>query len=88
MRNPNENTVTGQNRVIRKKGDLTGVGKGDWLRVNLMDEQYKKNYDKIFRKEKKVNSTSLSTSNGSYKLLQQQQLLSTPSGRLKVEYRR
>ena len=52
MRNPNENTVTGQNRVIRKKGDLTGVGKGDWLRVNLMDEQYKKNYDKIFRKEK------------------------------------
>ena len=51
MRNPNENTVTGQNRVIRKKGDLTGVGKGDWLRVNLMDEQYKKNYDKIFKKK-------------------------------------
>ena len=52
MRNPNENTVTGQNRIIRKKGDLTGVGKGDWLRVNLIDEQYKKNYDKIFSKEK------------------------------------
>ena len=48
MRNPNENTLTGQNRVIRKKGDLTGVGKGDWLRVDLMDEQYKKYYDQIF----------------------------------------
>jgi len=52
VRNPNENTVTGQNRVIRKKGDLNGQGKGDWLRVGLIDEQYKKNYDKIFRKEK------------------------------------
>ena len=52
MRNPNENTVTGQNRVIRKKSDLTGAGKGDWLRVDLIDEQYKKNYDKIFSKEK------------------------------------
>ena len=52
MRSPNENTVTGQNRVIRKKGDLNGSGKGDWLRVNLLDEQYKKNYDKIFSKEK------------------------------------
>ena len=38
-------------RVIRKKGDLTGAGKGDWLRVDLLDKQYKKNYDKIFRKE-------------------------------------
>jgi len=46
----NPNTVTGQNRVIRKKGDLTGAGKGDWLRVDLFDEQYKKNYDKIFGK--------------------------------------
>ena len=52
MSNPNENTVTGQPRVSRKKGDLTGAGKGDWLRVGLIDEQYKKNYDKIFRKEK------------------------------------
>ena len=52
MRNPNENTATGQNRVIRKKGDLTGVGKGDWLRIDLADEQYKKNYDRIFRKNK------------------------------------
>ena len=51
MRNPNENTVTGQNRVIRKKGDLTGAGKGDWFRVCLTDEQYKKNYDKIFKKK-------------------------------------
>ena len=38
-------------RVIRKKGDLTGAGKGDWYRVNLQDEQYKKNYDKIFGKK-------------------------------------
>ena len=37
-------------RVIRKKGDLTGSGKGDWLRGELCDEQYKKNYDKIFGK--------------------------------------
>ena len=51
MRSPNENTTTGQNRIIRKKGDLTGSGKGDWLRVGLIDEQYKKNYDKIFGKQ-------------------------------------
>jgi|TARA_Y100000401_G_scaffold44479_1_gene34000 hypothetical protein len=47
----NPNSVTGQNRVIRKKGDLTGCGKGDWLRIDLQDEQYKKNYDKIFGKK-------------------------------------
>ena len=47
----NPNTVTGQNRVIRKKGDLNGAGKGDWLRIDLNDEQYKKNYDKIFGKK-------------------------------------
>ena len=47
-----ENTKTGQNRVVRKKGDLSGVGKGDWLRIGLIDEQYKKNYDKIFQNEK------------------------------------
>ena len=47
-----ENTTTGQNRVIRKKGDLMGQGKGDWLRINLADEKYKRNYDKIFNKEK------------------------------------
>lgn len=46
----NPNTVTGQNRVIRKKGDLNGAGKGDWLRIDIFDEQYKKNYDKIFGK--------------------------------------
>ena len=46
-----ENSVTGQNRVVRKKGDLNGTGKGDWLRIGLIDEQYKKNYDKIFKKE-------------------------------------
>ena len=51
MRSPNENSVTGQNRVIRKKGDLTGAGIGDWLRVDLIDEQYKKNYDRIFKKK-------------------------------------
>jgi hypothetical protein len=50
MRSPSENTVTGQNRVIRKKGDLHGFGKGDWLRIDLADEQYKKNYDRIFKK--------------------------------------
>ena len=50
MRNPSENTLTGQNRIVRKKGDLNGSGKGDWLRIGLIDEQYKKNYDKIFKK--------------------------------------
>ena len=44
---PMINTVTGQNRVIRKKGDLTGCGKGDWMRVNNADPRYKKNYNKI-----------------------------------------
>ena len=43
----NINTKTGQRRVIRKKGDLSGAGKGDWLRVDLADDQYKKNYNKI-----------------------------------------
>ena len=50
MRSPVENTTTGQNRVVRKKGDLNGAGKGDWLRVNINDEKYKKNYDRIFGK--------------------------------------
>lgn len=49
-----KNTVTGQNRVIRKKSDLTGSGKGDWLRIDLTDELYKKNYDKIFKKSSKL----------------------------------
>ena len=44
------NTATGQRRVIRKKGDLTH-GKGDWIRGELCDEKYKKNYDKIFGKK-------------------------------------
>ena len=44
-------------RVIRKKGDLTGAGKGDWLRIDLCDEEYKKNYDKIFRNRKNVKNT-------------------------------
>ena len=47
---PSINTSTGQRRVIRKKGDFLGAGKGDWLRINLIDEQYKKNYDRIFKK--------------------------------------
>ena len=51
-RSPVENTVTGQNRVVRKKGDLNGAGKGDWLRINIFDEEYKKNFDRIFRKKK------------------------------------
>mgnify|MGYP003135285695 FL=1 len=45
-----ENTTTGQNRVVRKKGDLTGSGKGDWLRIDVTDEKYKENYNKIFKK--------------------------------------
>ena len=47
----NPNTVTGQNRIIRKKGDLMGAGKGDWLRVGVEDKQYKDNYDAIFGKK-------------------------------------
>ena len=49
---PSINTTTGQRRVIRKKGDLNRNGKGDWLRIGLIDDQYKENYDKIFRKKK------------------------------------
>ena len=37
-------------RVIRKKGDLTGAGKGDWLRIEINDKKYKENYEKIFGK--------------------------------------
>ena len=48
-RDPMINTVTGERRVIRKKSDLT-TGKGDWIRGDLCDEQYKKNYDRIFGK--------------------------------------
>ena len=48
-RDPHINTVTGEYRVVRKKGDLT-TGKGDWIRGDLLDEKYKKNYDKIFCK--------------------------------------
>ena len=48
---PHINTTTGQRRIIKKNGDLTGAGKGDWLRIGLTDKEYKKNYDKIFRKE-------------------------------------
>ena len=49
-RDPMVNTVTGERRIIRKKGDLTH-GKVDWIRGDLCDEQYKKNYDKIFGKK-------------------------------------
>ena len=48
---PSINTKTGQRRVIRKKGDLNGAGKGDWLRIDIFDEKYKKNYDRIFGKK-------------------------------------
>ena len=41
-RSGHENTVTGQNRVVRKKGDLTGSGKGDWLRIDVRVQKYKK----------------------------------------------
>ena len=37
-------------RVIRKKGDLSGASKGDWFRIDICDEKYKRNYDKIFGK--------------------------------------
>ena len=46
----------GKQVVVKKKGDLTGAGKGDWLRIDLTDEQYKKNYDRIFRKGKNEKS--------------------------------
>ena len=47
MRSSWEDTTTGKNRVVRKKGDLTGVGKGDWYRISPQDKKYIKNYDKI-----------------------------------------
>ena len=49
-RDPHINAKTGQYRVVRKKGDLNGCGKGDWARIDLQDEEYKKNYDRIFGK--------------------------------------
>ena len=51
MRDPNINTATGQYRVIRKKGDLTGQGKGDWRRGSNLDPDWRKNYDRIFNKK-------------------------------------
>ena len=36
-----------EQKVIRKKGDLTGAGKGDWYRVPQTDKQYIENYNKI-----------------------------------------
>tara|TARA_R100000808_G_C2100349_1_gene117638 strand:- start:591 stop:743 length:153 start_codon:yes stop_codon:yes gene_type:complete len=45
-------------KVIRKKGDLTGAGKGDWLRIDLTDEQYKENYNKIDWDHKKKDEKS------------------------------
>ncbi len=38
-------------RVVRKKGDLTGAGKGDWLRIDVFDKEYIKNYNRIFGKK-------------------------------------
>ena len=54
-------------RVIRKKGDLTGAGKGDWFRVDLQDEEYKKNYDKIFGKKDTLIDNKLIAKDGSSK---------------------
>ena len=31
---------------------LRQQGKGDFYRISIVDEQYKKNYDRIFKKEK------------------------------------
>tara|TARA_Y100000310_G_scaffold27442_1_gene26116 strand:- start:329 stop:517 length:189 start_codon:yes stop_codon:yes gene_type:complete len=53
MKDPNINTATGQYRVIRKKGDLTGQGKGDWRRGCNTNSKWRENYDKIFKKSKK-----------------------------------
>ena len=51
MKDPNVNTVTGQRRVIRKKGDLTGTGKGDWRRPSsVSNKKWRENYDKIFKR--------------------------------------
>ena len=50
-RSPVENTQTGQNRIVRKKGDLTGAGKGDWRRGSNLDPNWRKNYDRIFNKK-------------------------------------
>ena len=47
------NSTTGQRRVIRKKGDLTGAGKGDWLRIDTADKDYIENYNRIFKKRAK-----------------------------------
>ena len=33
--------------VVRKKGDLTGAGKGDWYRISSQDKQYIENYNSI-----------------------------------------
>ena len=46
------NSLTGNSRTIRKKGDLTGAGKGDWLRIPNSDKKYSENFNKIFRKNK------------------------------------
>ena len=50
-------------RVVRKKGDLTGSGKGDWIRGDLCDEQYKKNYDRIFGKRNMLVENKLISDN-------------------------
>ncbi len=61
-RDPMINTVTGERRVIRKKSDLT-TGKGDWIRGDLCDEQYKKNYDRIFGKRNMLVENKLISDN-------------------------
>ena len=53
----NPNTVTGQNRVIRKKGDLNGAGKGDIPRpMSISKKEYEKRWDLIFGKKNKKKS--------------------------------
>ena len=61
-RDPMINTVTGERRVIRKKSDLT-TGKGDWIRGDLCDEQYKENYDRIFCKRNMLVENKLISDN-------------------------
>ena len=60
-----KNTVTGQNRVIRKKGDLTGAGKGDKLRRGISQNEWNKKWEKIFGKKEKSIRPRKSSNSGS-----------------------
>jgi hypothetical protein len=40
--------------MIKKKGDLTGSGKGDTRRSSVTNKKWQDNYDKIFPKKIKI----------------------------------